>query len=270
MGNKLYNEASIQAIANSIRSKTGGTAAMKVSEMATAINGISSGSANIFGYSGTNPVHVASLAEEWSLADTTFDASTTPSTTSTTIKNATNPYFTNANGSPNYNYGDSDIIIVQQCLTVPTYGSGCTNKARMTQATHIHVMYYSKVRATGLTANGTRSSFYYTNTVLEYYGSSGTFSRTSNSNYGLYMTPYAPSLASSSADTTSVKIASPYIYCRGSSSYSSVANLQTVTDCSFKWKVDIYTVDAGTSIASELFRNNGTLVNDGLSLNDYR
>lgn len=46
MSKKLYEESSIQDIANAIRSKNGSTNTYKVSEMATAINDISVGSSN--------------------------------------------------------------------------------------------------------------------------------------------------------------------------------------------------------------------------------
>ena len=43
MANKLYEEASVQAIANAIRAKNGSTATYKIGEMAAAVNSITTG-----------------------------------------------------------------------------------------------------------------------------------------------------------------------------------------------------------------------------------
>lgn len=246
--NKLYSEDSIRAIAEAIRQK-GVSGQMTVGDMAGKVLEIPTGSADVpFRLGGLNAQKVAEYTETWTLADTSFVIGSSSSTSATSIKAAVSNRFT----SPTIALGDKDIVILQTSITRPRYSAAATNKARELG----HVGCYYSVISKKPSADGgakTQRMIYNITTLyqLKYYNSSGTLSRASN-NYGLYMGMGAPTFASATAASTTVRCNSPTLSYRCSTSYQSAANNNAVTACDFNWKIEVFTVDPFTTPAAEL------------------
>lgn len=248
MSNKLYEENSIRAIAEAIRAK-GVSGLMTVADMAGKVLEIPTGSADTpFRLGGLNAQKVAEYSEAWTLADTSFVIGSSSSTSATSIRDAVTNRFT----SPTLALGDKDIVILQTCITRPQYSASATNKARELG----HVACYYSVISKKPTADGgakTQRMVYSVTTgyQLKYYNSSGTLSRASSS-YGLYMTAAAPTFASATAASTTVRCNSPTLSYRCSNSYHSAANNKLVTACDFSWQVEVFTLDPFTTPAAEI------------------
>lgn len=246
--NKLYSEDSIRAIAEAIRQK-GVSGQMTVGDMAGKVLEIPTGSADVpFRLGGLNAAKVAEYTEAWTLADTSFVIGSSSSTSATSIRAAVSNRFT----SPTLALGDKDIVILQTCITRPQYSASATDKARELG----HVACYYSVISKKPTADGgakTQRMVYNITTAyqLKYYNSTGILGR-SSSNYGLYMTAAAPTFASATAASTTVRCSSPTLYYRCSNSYHSAANNNAVTACNFDWKVEVFTVDPFTTPTAEM------------------
>ena len=61
-------------------------------------------------------------------------------------------------------------------------------------------------------------------------------------------TPTAASCASTTAASTYVRINSPTLYSRASTTYETQANMQKITACTWEWNVKTYVADKHTSI----------------------
>lgn len=201
-----------------------------------------------FRLGGLNAEKVAEYTESWTLADTSFVIGESSSTSATSIMSAISNRFT----SPTIAFGDKDIVILQTVSTRPQYSSAATNKAR--QIGHA-ACYYSVIskKPTKDGAAKTQRMVYNITTAyqLKYYNSSGAITRASN-NYGLYMTAAAPTFASTTAASTTVRCNSPTLSYRCSNSYHSAANNNAVTACDFDWKVEVFTVDPFTTPTAEM------------------
>lgn len=246
--NKLYSEDSIRAIAEAIRAK-GVSGRMTVADMAGKVLEIPTGSADIpFRLGGLNAEKVAEYSEAWTLADTSFVIGSSSSTSATSIRAATSNRFT----SPTIAFGDKDIVILQTVSARPSYSAAATNKTRQIG----YAGFYYSVISKKPTADGaakTQRMVYNITTAyqLKYYNSSGAIARLSN-NYGLYMTASAPTFASATAASTTVRCSSPTLYYRCATSCHSAANSKSVTACDFNWKVEVFTVDPFTTPAAEI------------------
>lgn len=216
----------------------------------------------VFKYSGTNAQLVASYNETYTLADTSFVIGSSTSTSATSIKATVSNRFT----SPTIAFGDKDIVVIQRGFVTPTHSASATNKAlQIAYATEYYTVI-SKRKTTDTSAKTTRQVYNITTGYMnKYYNTSGTITRVA-SNYGLYMTCSAPSVASATAASTTVRVSSPVLYYRVSSSYESAANIVLVNACDFKWTVDVYTVDAFTNIASAMSDDLDDMLVNGLTV----
>lgn len=213
-----------------------------------------------FKYGGLNGTLVATYSEDFTLADTSFVIGSSASTSSTTIKTAVSNRYTTTT-SPTIAYGDKDIVVVQTGCVEPTHDSTATNKALQLKYVIKYVTVFSKRKTTNTSGKTTRQGYSTSYYVNQYYSSSGTLSRTV-ANYGFYMTPSSPSINSTTASSTYVKCSSPVLYYRASSSYESTTNIKLVTACDYKWRIEVYTVDAfSTPVATANAELDDLLVN---------
>lgn len=256
--NKLTN------IANAIRTKTGTSGTMTLDQMATAITNIPTGSTDVpFAYGGMNAELIDIYSTQFTLADTSFVIGTSASTSSTSIKASVSNMYTTPT-SPTVAYGDKDIVVVQSCLTKPTHGSTATNKAMQLATGYQYVSYFSKRKTTDTSGTTYRQSYNLVGYMMKYYNTSGAITRTATTSYGFYQTPTAPTVASTSAASTYVRCSSPTLYYRANSSYESTTNIKLVTDCTFDWKVEVYTVDAFSSPVAKMNEVIDDLIVNGL------
>lgn len=239
----------LSAIAAAIRSKTGRTAPMTLSQMPSEILSIPTGSSDTpTRFGGLNATLVAQHHETFTVSDTTFVPGTTSSTSATTLKVSVANYYT----SPSIAIGDKDIIVVQHIDVVPTHQASATKKALYQKGSFVGVSWISKRRTTSSSTKNTRQVVNTTSSSnLRYYNASGTDS-VSNTTYGFYATPQTASVASTTAASTTVRINSPTLSCRASTTYESSANMLLVTDFAYEWYVDIYLADAQSSVASAI------------------
>lgn len=246
--NRLYEEESIRAIAEAIRAKgVGGQ--MTVGDMAGKVLEIPTGSADVpFRLGGLNAVKVAEYTKSWTLADTSFVIGSSSSTSATSILAAASNLFT----SPTIAFGDKDVVVLQTCICRPRYSAAATIKARQIGYAGCYYSVISKKPTTDGAAK-TQRMVYNISTAyqLKYYNSSGAVTRAS-SNYGFYMTAAAPTFASATAASTTVRCNSPTLYYRCSNTYHSAANCKAVTACDFDWKVEVFTVDKFTTPTAEM------------------
>lgn len=206
---------------------------------------------NTFTYTGSNPELVAEYNETWTLADTSFVIGSSASTSATSIKAAVSNRFT----SPTIAFGDKDIIFIQRCVATPIHSSEATGKVQQNKYVYQYVTYYSKRKTSPTSAKTTRQAYNLTSYLNDYLNTSGVRTR-SVANYGFYMTPSAPSVASATAASTTARCSSPVLYYRVSTTYESADNIKLVTDCTFDWNVKVYTLDAFSTL--------GRIVNDDL------
>lgn len=99
----------------------------------------------------------------------------------------------------------------------------------------------------------------------QYYNTSGTLTRGVNS-YGFYGTPQAPTVASATTASTTVRAGSPILYYRANASYETVDNIKTVTACTWKWTVDVYTVSPQTALQSAINDDIDDMLVNGLTV----
>lgn len=246
--NRLYSEDSIRAIAEAIRAK-GVSGQMTVGDMAGKVLEIPTGSADVpFRLGGLNAEKVAEYTESWTLADTSFVIGSSSSTSATSIKAAVSNRFT----SPTIALGDKDVVILQTFSTRPQYSAAATNKARQIGYAGCYYSVISK-KPTADGAAKTQRMVYNITTAyqLKYYNASGAVTRASG-NYGFYMTAAAPTFASATAASTTVRCNSPTLYYRCSNTYHSADNNNAVTACNFDWKVEVFTVDPFTTPTAEM------------------
>lgn len=237
----------LAAIGDAIREKTGKSAKLTLDQMPSEIRSIQTGSTDVpFPYGGMNAEKVAEYDESWTLSDTSFVKGSSSSTTATSILATVSNRYTNTTGSPTIAYGDKDIIVVQTCKVHPTHGSGANKKAQQIGYAAQFVHCFSKRKTADTSAKTTRQVYSYTAYVNKYYNTSGTVTR-AIANYGFYMTPQTPTVANATAASTYVRCGSPILYYRVSTSYETAANIKTVTECTFDWHIDVYTVDAFTT-----------------------
>lgn len=237
----------LKAIADAIRSKTGKTGELTLAQMAMEIANIQTGSSDVpFKWGGMNAIKVSEFSETWKLSDTSFVVGSTNATTATSIKATVANYYTNTSGSPSYAYGDKDIVVVQKCFSKPTH-VGSTGKTELIETAMVYVTWFTKRKTTDVSANTTRQALNSSCTMMKYLNASGVVTRASAS-YGFYMTPQTPSCSSNTSASAYIKIGSPVLYSRASSSYESQANMQKVTDCKFEWLVEVYAVDKDSTV----------------------
>ena len=133
------------------------------------------------------------------------------------------------------------------------------NKVKEIGFAREYVTYFSKRKTSDTSAETTRQAANIDRYILSYYNSSGTQTRYAGY-YGLYLAFTAPTVASATAASTYVRCTSPSLSYRASTTYSSAANLQSVTDCQFIWTVKVYTADPGSTVGKRIERDLDTLL----------
>lgn len=237
----------LKAIGNAIRSKTGKSDALTLEQMPTEIASIQTGSSDIpFIKTGLNAQLVATYDEAFTLADTSFIIGSSPSTSATSIKATVSNRFTSASIA----IGDKDVIVVQKCIVKPKVSSDATGKVQQISYVYMHTTFISKGRRsatdTSLYARRTHNA---TGVYIRYYNSSGVDTIASAS-YGMYCTPSAATVASTTAASTTVRCSSPVLYSRASTTYFSQANMSKIVDCTWDWHIDVYLCDEQSSMSS--------------------
>lgn len=240
----------LTAIANAIRTKTGKTGQLTLDAMPDEIMSIEGGGGSsdvLFPFGGVNATLVSTYDQYYTLDDTSFERGVTAPSTSTTIKAAVTNAYTNTTGSPTYAYGDKDIVVVQYCNVELDYDDSAVEKVKQIKSSYAMVSWLSKRKTTD-TSNKTTRQLFGTGSAnaMEYYNGSGVLTR-AVATYGVYATPQAPSVASSTAASTYVRVNSPSISCRYSTTYESADNMKKITDFRVHWHVEVYAVDPFTS-----------------------
>lgn len=219
----------------------------------TLVDGYGGGSGGTpFEWGGMNATLVSEYSEDFTLEDTSFVKGETYSSTATTLLASVSNKYTNTTGSPTYAYGDKDIVVVQTINCEVEHEEGASNVSKMLKGSYVMVSWFSKRKTTDTSAKTSRQ-VYSTNTGyvgIKYYNASGVLSRTVGTAYGFYGTPQMPSVASSTSNSTYVRVSSPSIACRASGTYESATNMKLVKDVKWHWNVKVYAVDPMTSPAS--------------------
>lgn len=248
----------LNAIGNAIRSKTGKSGKLTLADMPTEILNIPTGSSDVpFKWGGMNAVKLAEYETSWTLADTSFVIGSSTSTTATTILASQTNYttagtktFASLTGSPTYAYGDKDIVVVQWTQCTPTH-NGADHKAELVSQCYMMVSHFSKRKTTDTSAKTTRQVASMSQGFSKYYNPSGAITR-ANVTYGFYATPQAPNIASTTAASTYVRVPTPVLSYRASTSYEKADNIKKVTACDFKWRLELYVVDKDSTIARNI------------------
>ena len=204
-----------------------------------------------FIFSGLNPNLVDEFEQTYYLSDTSFINGSTAPSGATTLKSAVS----NAYTSISYPFYDDDIIVVQTVNINVEHARDAATTAKQNKSAYSFLTYIAKRNTSddGRTTTRATMSTATTNNIIKYYNASGVLSRSSNISYGFYCTPQAATVASATANTTTVRASSPALMCRTSTTYESSANMKKVMDVSWTWNVKVYTVDAFSSLLSELF-----------------
>lgn len=245
----------LNAIGDAIREKTGKQDKISLTDMPNEILSIHTGSPDVpFKYGGVNAIKLAEYETSWDLSDTSFVVGSSASTTATSILASKTDYttsgtktFASLTGSPTYAYGDKDIVVVQKFLTTPTH-EGSNHKGEVVSVACEMVSWFTKRKTTDTSANTTRQATNASTTMCKYYNTSGVITRASAS-YGFYATPSTPNIASATGASTYVRVPTPVLYYRANSSYETTSNIKFVTDCLWKWKVELYVVDSASTLA---------------------
>lgn len=237
-------------IANAIRIKTGKSEPLTLTEMPSEILSIQTGSSDIpFEFSGFNAELIDEHSEDFYLADTSFVAGESVSTNATVIRNSEANKYTNTTGSRVYDYGDKDIIIVQEVDTTVEHEDSAVNVAKVLKHCYVYLTFVSKRKNTDSGDRINRQLYNVTSIATKYFDTKGAIVRAASS-YGLYGVPVAPTMSSSTAVSAYVKIGTPNLYYRASASYESVNNIKLVKNAHWHWTVKVYTVDPFTNITA--------------------
>lgn len=254
MTKKLYEEASVQAIANAIRSKNGLSTTYKIADMAQAITDIPSGSSDTtFWAGGKNAELIGTYEYTLNLADDTSYSSTTPSTTSKTILAASQTTYRKTQTGinlNNYNYiCILDVIIPHVYTSLPSVIN--TDIVILKASYHIG----RRINSTSTTPNYNAAITGGSVGVNRYRNAANTTTYTAaTAAYGVGATIVAPTFSSTSSATTNIYLPNPAIVIRTSSTYMASGawtNLDaTNTNIHIRWQV--FQIDK-PSISTELY-----------------
>lgn len=217
MAKKLYEEASVQAIANAIRGKNGQSTTYKIADMAQAITDIPSGGGGTpsFWTGGLNPQHIQTVTMTHNLsADTSYN-STTPTTSAKTILTGTQ--FRETIGP--VDMANYDHVLFLDIVTPHKYTE--TPSVSHMIAVGSKIVYFigrrynsnatSAKQGVMLTLGAAPIAYYANASQTKYIASTAV--------YGIGYTANNPALASSSADSTNLFVYSPSITVRTHSTY---------------------------------------------------
>lgn len=260
----------LKAIGDAIRTKTGKSAKLTLAQMPDEILSIQTGSSDVpFKYGGLNAVKLAEYSNTFSLNETSFVVGSSSSTTATSILASKTDYttagtktFASLTGSPTYAYGDKDIVVVQRIEVIPTRNGG-DSKAQMIKHSSMMITHISKRKTTDTSAKTTRVARNMSNNMIKYYNTSSAITR-AETTYGFYGTPATPNLASTTGASTYVRVPTPTLYYRVSTSYEKAANIKLVTDVLWKWKVELYVVDKDSTLACPINEEIDDILVNGL------
>lgn len=217
MVKKLYEEASVQAIANAIRGKNGQSTTYKIADMAQAITDIPSGGGGTpsFWTGGLNPQHIQTVTMTHNLsADTSYN-STTPTTTAKTILTGTQ--FRETIGP--VDMANYDHVLFLDIVTPHKYTE--TPSVSHMIAVGSKIVYFigrrynsnatSAKQGVMLTLGAAPIAYYANASQTKYIASTAV--------YGIGYTANNPAFVSSSADSTNLYVYSPSITVRTHSTY---------------------------------------------------
>lgn len=254
MTKKLYEEASVQAIANAIRGKNGLSTTYKIADMAQAITDIPSGSTDTtFWAGGKNATLIGTYEYTLNLADDTSYSSTTPSTTSKIILAASQTTYRKTQTGINMNNHDYicilDVVIPHVYTSLPSVNN--TDIVILKGTYHIG----RRINSTSTTPNYnvaiTGGSVGVT--CCRVAGDAKTYI-VATAAYGVGTAVVAPTFASTSSATSNIYLPNPAIAIRTSPTYMASgawANLDaTNTNIHIRWQV--FQIDK-PSIAAELY-----------------
>ena len=217
MAKKLYEESSVQAIANAIRGKNGQSTTYKIADMAQAITDIPSGGGGTpsFWAGGLNPQHIQTVTMTHNLSAGTSYNSTTPTTSAKTILTGTQ--FRETIGPvdmANYDYGLClDIVTPHTYTETPSVSHMIALGSKIVY--FIGRRYNSNATSAKqgvmLTLGAAPIAYYANASQTKYIASSAV--------YGIGYTANNPAFASSSADSTNLFVYSPSITVRTHSTY---------------------------------------------------
>ena len=254
MAKKLYEEASVQAIANAIRGKNGLSSTYKIADMAQAITDIPTGSSDTtFWAGGKNAELIGTYSYTLNLANDTSFSSTTPSTSSKTIFAASQTAYRKTqtgNNLNNHNYiCILDVVIPHAYTSLPSVVN--TDIVVLKSSYHIG----RRINSTATTPNYNVALVTGSAGVNRYRNAANTTTYTgATAAYGVGATTVAPTFASTSSATTNIYLPNPAIAIRTSSTYMASgawANLDaTNTNINIRWQV--FRIDK-PSISSELY-----------------
>lgn len=217
MAKKLYEEASVQAIANAIRAKNGQSTTYKIADMAQAITDIPSGGGGTpsFWAGGLNPQLIQTVTMTHNLSEDTSYNNTTPKTSAQTILIGTQ-YRETMETVDMANY---DHVLFMDIVTPHKYTE--TPSVSHMLAVGSKVVYFIGRRydSTATTAKQGMILTLGASPIAYYANASQTKYITSTAVYGIGYTTNAPALVSSTADSTSIYVYSPNITVRTHSTY---------------------------------------------------
>lgn len=260
----------LKAIGDAIRTKTGKSAKLTLAQMPDEILSIQTGSSDVpFKYGGLNAVKLAEYSNTFTLAETSFVKNSSASTTATSILASKTDYttsgtktFASLTGSPTYAYGDKDIVVVQWVEVIPTHNGG-DNKAQMIKHSSMMITHISKRKTTDTSAKTTRVARNMSTNMIKYYNTSSAITR-ADASYGFYGTPATPNVASTTSASTYVRVPTPTLYYRVSTSYEKADNIKKVTDVLWKWKLQVYVVDKDSTLACPINEEIDDILVNGL------
>ena len=264
MANYIVTDTELTSIADAIRTKGGTQGSLTFpAGFVTAIGNISGGgNAN---WMGKNPDMIFEPDADGVAFEDTPWATWTPTTTATTLSSA------ETYTSISINLADYDYLVHTQMYEALYYGSGSTAKARLTKACFDHwgiVTRYASNRTNLISAtrNGNSATSVFSQALMDYYNTSGTQTVTMSWGYGLYPTATAPSLASSTAASTTLYVRQPQLNARCSTSYLTTANAGKVDSSASYYQLyyQVWRVDAGSSILRAVQDNRMAMYNNGL------
>lgn len=216
MAKKLYEEASVQAIANAIRGKNGQSTTYKIADMAQAITDIPSGGGTpSFWTGGLNPQHIQTVTMTHNLsADTSYN-STTPTTTAKTILTGTQVRKTMGPlDMANYDYAlFMDLVTPHKYTELPSVNHML--------AVGTKIIYFIGRRYNSNAASAKQGVILTLGAapIAYYENSSQTKYIASTAVYGIGYTANNPAFVSSSAGSTNLYVYSPSITVRTHSTY---------------------------------------------------
>lgn len=241
MAKKLYEEASVQAIANAIRGKNGLSTTYKIADMAQAITDIPSGSSDTpFWAGGKNAKLIGSHEYTLNLANDTSYSSSSPTTSSKTIFTASQTNYRKTQTGidlVNYDYiAILDVVIPHVYTSLPTV---------VNTDTVVLKSLYSigrRVSSTATTPNYNVILTAGTTGVNRYRNAANTTFYTGvTAAYAVGATTVSPTLASTSSATSDIYLPNPAIVIRTSTTYmasSAWSKLDaTKTNINIRWQV---------------------------------